>query len=239
MNPINLAAGTIGLAGGLGAMAIFHPRVNLFGPVVWHGPRVHRRVALTFDDGPHPEFTRRISEILEKYDCRATFFCIGSLAEKHAPLVRQLFESGHEIQNHTHQHNTAGHLFSANRLTDDLCRCQEVLTGITGTRPVYYRPAAGVKSPPVHWAANRTQLCIVSWSLAARDGVWPLSRGKALEIANRARSGDIIALHDGTLSGNRRLREGTLENLPILLGQLRQREFRTMTLTQLLQVATA
>src|SRR5690349_15180357 len=96
-----VAIGLGGVALGAGATAIlfgtFHPRSTLFGPTIWQGDRRRNAVALTFDDGPHPQFSGRISEILASRQSRASFFCVGRFVERHPGLTRELVAAGHEL----------------------------------------------------------------------------------------------------------------------------------------------
>jgi peptidoglycan/xylan/chitin deacetylase (PgdA/CDA1 family) len=235
----------IELALGLGAagvttlsLGVFHPHVTLFGPTLWHGPRTRPMVALTFDDGPHSEFTPRIARLLDQHGARATFFCVGSQVERNIDLVRALVAAGHEIGNHSYSHSTFGDLFVAARLAADLARNQELLSSCAPP-PRFYRPVVGVRNPKVHAAARSVGLSIVTWSDSARDGAWRLTLEKARRLGTRARPGDILALHDGTLPNRIALRESTVRALPVLLGLLEARGLACVTLSTLLAASDA
>jgi peptidoglycan-N-acetylglucosamine deacetylase len=218
------------------ALVTFHPRARLFGPTVWRGPATRAAVALTFDDGPHPQHTSRIARILDAHQAQATFFCIGKRIEQHRATAKALHEAGHELQNHTYSHGIGRDLFSASHLQIDLERCQEVLGALTGRTSRYYRPAIGIRNPPVHAAARALGLTVVTWTFAARDGVFPFTPRRALSLANRAAAGSILALHDGDFHASSSLREQTVRNLPLLLTRLRERGLAFQTLTELLGV---
>jgi peptidoglycan/xylan/chitin deacetylase (PgdA/CDA1 family) len=232
------AAEGVALATGLvaagGALAVFHPRARLFGPTVWRGPTTRSAVALTFDDGPHPEYTSRIARILDAYQAKGTFFCIGKRVEQHRATAKALHEAGHELENHTYSHGTGRDLFSASLLQIDLERCQEVLGALTGKTPRYYRPAIGIRNPPVHTAARALGLTVVTWTSAARDGLFPFTPRRLTSLAKRAAPGSILALHDGDFHASSSLREQTVRNLPLLLTRLRERGLAFQTLTELL-----
>ena len=227
----------VGAVAGAGLTALgfgtFHPRVALFGPQHSHGPRGPQRVALSFDDGPHPDFTPRIAEALAKAGAHATFFCIGQFAEKHPEVARALVAKGHELGNHTYSHNTLGHMFSSLALTDDLRRCQSMLTTL-GAAPRWYRPAVGIRNPSVHAAARALGLQVVTWSGAARDGAWALDEARARRLAKRARAGDILVLHDGLRGTSSKVRESTVRWLPTLLEALTARGLQPVTVSQLM-----
>jgi peptidoglycan/xylan/chitin deacetylase (PgdA/CDA1 family) len=227
-----LATGTLVTGAAVG---VFHPRATLFGPVIWRGPAGRASVALTFDDGPDPESTARIAEVLDEYRVPATFFCIGRKLDLHPSLATSLHRSGHQLANHTYAHNLGRDLFSARHLAKDLRRCQDVLGSLTGGASPYYRPAVGIRNPPVHAAARAVGLTVVTWTHAARDGVLAFTPRRALALAARASAGSILALHDGQLHGSPSLRGHTVRNLPHLLKGLADRGFAFQTLTELLR----
>ncbi len=210
---------------GVVSLGVFHPRVPLFGPVVWHGRRDQRRVALSFDDGPHPQFTPQIAESLAKFEAKATFFCVGRFLEEHAETARELLAAGHELANHTYTHGVGADLFVQSRLQQDLERCKGSLEKL-GAPSTLYRPAVGIRNPVVHRAARALGLTVVTWADAARDGAFPFTERRARELAARASGGDILALHDGALHGGQVFkRESTVRHLPVLLAALRDRGF--------------
>lgn len=224
-----------GISGG--AWALFHPRATVFGPVVWCGAPERPTAALTFDDGPHPEYTERIAEILERHRVRATFFCIGRHLERQTRLGSALHRAGHELENHTFTHGVGRDLFQLPRLRADLARCQAVVASVTGSNPAYYRPAVGIRNPVVHRAARATGLTVVTWTHAARDGLLPLGTGRARRLARRASPGSILALHDGCFQERSGVREKTVRNLPELLRGLRDKGLTLVTLRELLNPA--
>jgi peptidoglycan/xylan/chitin deacetylase (PgdA/CDA1 family) len=231
---IEALAGAVAGAGltalGLG---VFHPKVALFGPEHSHGPRDVRQVALSFDDGPHPDFTPRIAELLAAAEAKATFFCIGAFAEKHSEVARALISAGHELGNHTFSHDTFRHLFSAPALTEDLYRCQRLLTSF-GAAPRWYRPAVGIRNPPVHAAARALGLQIVTWSHAARDGAIAFDEARARRLAARSQPGDVLVLHDGVRGAQSELRKATVRWLPALLEGLKERGLQPVTVSQVM-----
>jgi peptidoglycan/xylan/chitin deacetylase (PgdA/CDA1 family) len=230
-----LAIGGAAAASGVLSLGIFHPRFPLFGPVVWHGRRDQQRVAISFDDGPHPEFTARVAEQLASVGAKATFFCVGKHLEANADVAKRLLAQGHELANHTYTHDTKRDLFFKARLQADLERCQKALAAIVPNPPALYRPAVGIKNPPVHAAARALGLTVVTWSDAARDGAWEFNEASALKLAARAKGGDILALHDGVLGEHQRpRREATLRHLPVLLKALKDRGLELTTVSAVL-----
>src|SRR5690242_17870155 len=78
--------------------------------VAWTGPSGSNQLALTFDDGPHPQYTPKILEALGEAGVRATFFVLGSQVERHPEIVAKMIEGGHEIGNHTYSHANLGNI---------------------------------------------------------------------------------------------------------------------------------
>jgi peptidoglycan-N-acetylglucosamine deacetylase len=225
------------IAGAVATLAygVAYPRARLFGPTLFRGADGAQEVALTFDDGPHPDFTPRVLSILERHQVTATFFCVGREVEKHADLSREIVQRGHAVENHTYSHSTGVDLWVASRLEVDLRRAQDAIEKACGRRPEFYRPAVGMQSPVVHQAARRVGVRVVTWSVAARDGAWAFTHAKARKLASGVRGGDVIAFHDGTLSGRARLRETTLEALPVFLEAAKARGLRFATVAQVMR----
>ena len=228
-----LAIGGAAALSGLMSLGIFHPRFPLFGPVLWHGRRDRPRVALSFDDGPHPEFTPAVAEALRATGAKATFFTVGRELEKHEAIARALLEQGHELGNHTHTHGTGRDLFSVPRLQADIARCGEVLSKLKPT--LLYRPAVGIRNPVVHAAARALGLTVVTWADAARDGAFVFTEKTARALARRAKPGHILALHDGVIGAHQaERRRATVRHLPVLLSVLKERGLEVTTVSAVL-----
>ena len=123
-----------------------------------------RELCLTFDDGPDPRSTPRVLDLLDQRGDRATFFCIGRRVARHPDLAREIVRRGHRIENHTyhHHHTFAFRLWSG--LMDEVRRAQEVIEGVTGRRPLYFRPPAGMRNPILEAVLARQNLLLVNWT---------------------------------------------------------------------------
>ena len=231
---IELLAGGAAAASGLLSLGIFHPRFALFGPVVWHGRRDQRRVALSFDDGPHPDFTPRVAEALKAAQAKATFFCVGQEPRSAPGVARALLGAGHELANHTFTHDTKRDLFSAARAAgrsralpdaagDVHAAAADVPPGGRHQEPPRARSRARAGPHRRHLVRRGPRRCVGVHEPAAR------------KLAARAQGGDILALHDGIIGDHQRpRREATLRHLPVLLAALRDRGFELSTVSSVL-----
>src|SRR5262245_20008593 len=136
------------------------------------------RLALTFDDGPHPIHTRAVLDLLDARGHRATFFVIGTRAACHPELLAEIVRRGHGLGNHSYAHSWATAAFPVERLVADLRRARATLR-VAGCDSRWFRPPVGIVSPRVNAAAHRARLHIVGWTASARDGV-PTRPARAL-----------------------------------------------------------
>jgi peptidoglycan/xylan/chitin deacetylase (PgdA/CDA1 family) len=175
---------------------LLRPRSSLFGPNFWRGRR-QPRVALTFDDGPHPDDTPAILDILKTSDTRATFFFVGSRARRHPDLVLRAAREGHEIGAHSDTHPWWFSLAGPARLRREVRDAVETLERITQKRPRYFRPPMGHKNFFLAEEMTACGLRMTTWSARPYDtmGGSPTRIRKA--VAARARPGGIVLLHEG------------------------------------------
>lgn len=139
-------------------------------------------VLLTFDDGPHPEITLRVLDLLDRYGARALFFIPGFRADNAPELIREIIKRGHTIGNHSFSHDIARCSFAENKA--DMERCQEKLHALSGVAPKYFRPPQGTVNLRILLAAKYLNLRIMRWSIDT--GEYSDMRGAAPdEIAGR------------------------------------------------------
>ena len=155
-----------------------------------------RAVALTFDDGPDAKSTPLFLDRLDKYGWKATFFMLGSMAEKDPALAREVLSRGHEIALHGYRHKNL--LWRSPRATnEDIRRSFETISEIVGMRPRYYRPPYGVFNAQALLTANDLDLTPILWTAWGRD--W---RAKATpqtvisDLVPGIRPGSTLLLHD-------------------------------------------
>jgi peptidoglycan/xylan/chitin deacetylase (PgdA/CDA1 family) len=219
--PLWLSLGALAAYAGLIVWGVLHPSVEMFADVMWHGPDGARGVALTFDDGPHPRFTRQVLDALEAAGARATFFVIGEKGERHPELIRELVARGHLVGVHGTRHDRLLSLRSLARVRADITRAVEFLAATTGERPRLYRPAVGQTNPRIARVARELGLTIVGWSVRGRDGVRADAGRVVRRVVPRLRDGAIVLLHDAAERDNHE--PAVSAALPQILAAMRER----------------
>ncbi|MBI3370091.1 MAG: polysaccharide deacetylase family protein, partial [Burkholderiales bacterium] len=187
-------------------------------------------IALTIDDGPDPQVTPQVLDLLARERVQATFFCIAERAAAQPALTRRIVAAGHSVQNHSHGHRHHFALLGPRAMRDELARAQAVLADLTGIAPHCFRAPAGLRNPFLDWVLHRLNLQLVSWT---RRGFDTRSADPTRVLGRLTRdlaAGDILLLHDGharrTASGQPVL----LDVLPPLLARWRAAGLRFETL---------
>ena len=157
------------------------------------------QIALTFDDGPHPDITPKVLDLLKKYNAQATFFCIGKNVEAHADLFLNILEEGHLVGNHTYSHSNAFGFFSTKKVISELESTNDIVEKLSGKKMALYRPAFGVTNPNINKAVQKTNMLPIGWSIRSLDTTH-LPKERVLgRITKKISKGDIVLLHDTNL----------------------------------------
>ncbi|MGH2498364.1 MAG: polysaccharide deacetylase family protein [Ktedonobacteraceae bacterium] len=202
--------------------------VKPLGHAVFYGNTKLPEIALTFDDGPNPVYTRQILSVLNEYNVKATFFDVGYLVKDYPDIVRQEFLQGNTIGNHSWSHPDLTR-FSVAGIISQLVSTSDAIQSVTGTRPVLFRPPYGSFNATVIAQATQLNLTAILWNDESRDWATPGVNVIVSRILNLAHNGSIILLHDG---GG--FRAQTVAALPIIIATLHQRGFTFVTIPQLL-----
>ena len=189
------------------------------------------RLALTFDDGPHPKYTKEILEILEEYGVSATFFVVGENAAAYPDLVRAQVRAGHEIGNHTYSHKRPAKQ-TQEEILSDVGACSKVLKEITHTPVRLFRPPEGVCNDGVKCACGEDGLSIVLWSIDTRDWAHTSPGEICQNVKENVRDGSIILMHD-FIGKNSPTPEALRQMIPMLL----ELGYELVTVSQLLEGA--
>jgi len=209
------------------------PRSRLLGSNWTSLPRdaaMRGAVAVTIDDGPDPELTPRVLDLLDEHAAKATFFCIGERVSRYPALVREAVRRGHAIENHSQRHLNYFSVLGPRAMAREVDGAQEQISAVTGQPPRFFRAPAGLRNPFLDPVLARRDLQLASWT---RRGFDTLNRqaGAVLRSLTRGiRAGDILLLHDGhagrTPSGSPLI----LEVLPRLLQGLESAGLTAVTL---------
>ena len=160
------------------------------------GPHSATGLALTFDDGPHPEYTPRVLDELQKHDIRATFFVVGKAAEAYPELTQRIVREGHTIGCHTYSHSEPS-LTSSSQLLQEVRRSLALLEDLTSQRPTLFRPPKGKLTLAKTLGLWKLQQTIVLWNQDPRDYCADPQVGIQPWVDTyRPAAGDIILLHD-------------------------------------------
>jgi peptidoglycan-N-acetylglucosamine deacetylase len=189
--------------------------------------------ALTIDDGPDPEVTPRVLDLLDTHGVKATFFCIASRAREHPQLIARIVAAGHSVQNHSDVHAHSFSLWGPARIEQELTRAQSTLARFGGREPRFFRAPAGLHNPLLAPVLHRMNLHLVSWT---RRGYDTRVREPARVLARllpALERGAILLVHDGHAARDVDSGEPVvLHVLPRLLEAAHNKGLRGVTLPQ-------
>ncbi|MFA6179542.1 MAG: polysaccharide deacetylase family protein [Candidatus Methylopumilus sp.] len=211
------------------------PRSNWLGPNWTRLPAAatHRNeIALTIDDGPDPAVTPQVLDILDRFQAKATFFCIGNKAQRHAELCREIVRRGHAVENHSQRHWHNFSLLGLDGYTREIQAAQEALTAITGVRPQFFRAPAGLRNPFLDPVLKRLGLRLASWSVRGFDTKVKDADKVRNKLLAGLQPGAILLLHDGNAARTSANIPVILAVLPVLLQAAQAAKLRPVTLQQ-------
>lgn len=186
------------------------------GPANAHGAP-ERRIALTIDDGPDPDVTPRVLDLLDQYGARATFFCIGDLARRHPQWIEAIVARGHAVENHSQRHRHTFSLSGPGALRREIEAAQQTLTEISGTRPLFFRAPAGLRNPFLEPVLCRLGLRLASWTRRGFDTRERDARKVTRRLLHGLAPRDILLVHDGHAARGAQGRPVVLDVLPEVL----------------------
>jgi peptidoglycan/xylan/chitin deacetylase (PgdA/CDA1 family) len=180
--------------------------------------------ALTFDDGPHPEYTERLLAILKDENVQATFFVVGKQVERHPELAQRIFQEGHELANHTFNHPDLRRL-SPQAVQEELEKTEAVVASITEQHMRFFRPPGGQYNREVQETAADLGYAMALWTVLPQDHARPESQVILDRVLKGISNNGVILLHSGV--------ENTLAALPEMIRDLKAQGYQFVTLSQM------
>lgn len=209
------------------SFASFNIQWNFFLKSIFKGTTEKNQIALTFDDGPHPEFTPKVLELLEKHNAKGTFFCIGKNIQKHPEVLQEIAQKGHSIGNHSFSHSPLIDFNDKRKWLQEIYKTDEEIYKTIGKKSEFFRPPFGVTTPHLAKAIRKTQHQVIGWNVRSFDTVSHQTPEKIIKrILSKTNPGSIILLHDHL--------PGIIPILEQLLPELQKRNFNFVTVDELI-----
>jgi peptidoglycan-N-acetylglucosamine deacetylase len=191
-------------------------------------PAAEGQVAITFDDGPHPDGTPKILEVLAEFDVKATFFLVGEQVVKRPALARQIVAQGHTVGLHGYIHRPHP-TRKAHAMLEDYERGAYAIADATGVEPRLHRPPYGIYSPATLRMARERGMQPLLWSKWGKD--WrKMATPEQItrRVVDGLQAGDVVLLHDADYYSAKRSHRRTAAALPAILKTLRSAELGTV-----------
>jgi len=217
------------------AWATFTPNARLFGKVIGIGATERPMIALTFDDGPSPEWTPGVLDALRDAGARATFFALGRQVRAHPEIAQRIVAEGHELASHGDDHSLL--VFAGPRAIVNQFRAAEraLADAVDGRASKLFRAPHGFRNPFVSAIAGQQGYRMVGWHGAVFDTARPGVDAIVARCRNVLRPGAILLLHDGDGSGQGGDRTQTVQAVPHIVASARERGLEPVTVSQLAQ----
>lgn len=212
---------------GIVSWASFDMRLQFFVPAIFKGNLAGNKIALTFDDGPTP-FTLEIIDLLDKYQYKATFFCIGKQIQQYPDIAKKIIEKGHILANHTFTHSPKMGFLSANAVIDEIEKNQKLINQTLQITPQWFRPPFGVTNPAIAKAICQSNLSCIGWSIRSLDTVSKTPNEVYNRVIRKLKPNGIVLMHDTS--------KKTVLALEQLLREVEQQQFTVVPLNVLIDL---
>ncbi|WP_300565719.1 polysaccharide deacetylase family protein [Flavobacterium sp.] len=157
-----------------------------------------KKIAISFDDGPHP-MTEKVLDLLQKYNVKATFFCIGTQIEEHPTIFKRILQEGHVVGNHSYSHSNTFGFFSTQKVIEEINLTNQIIQSFSGKKALFFRPPFGVTNPRISRAVAQTKHHVIGWNIRSLDTVIESENQIFERVKKRVVPGGIILLHDTSL----------------------------------------
>ncbi|MFN8953351.1 MAG: polysaccharide deacetylase family protein [Aphanizomenon sp.] len=192
-------------------------------------PPEKKVIALTFDDGPWPNTTAKVLDILKKNRIKSTFFVVGQNVKNYPDLTKQIVADGHIIANHTWHHWY--HQMNAQAAAYEVANTTDIIYQTTGVRTSLFRPPGGIMNNGVAAYAKNNKYAVIMWSADSMDYSRPAVPRLMNNIFREAKPGGIVLMHDG--GGDR---SHTVKALPEIINRFRKQGYEFVTVPELLEM---
>lgn len=199
---------------------------------LWGGDRNSSAIALTFDDGPHPQYTPQVLAVLDRYNIKASFFCLGTCVNRSPAIAKAICDRGHWIGLHGYDHRSFPTL-SSNELKESLEKTQAAIHSACNLLPEKVRdvrPPNGLFTPKTLDLFQQWNYRPVMWSVVPEDWVRPGVDTVVQRVLQQAQNGSLIVLHDGVCGG-----QDVAATIQVLIPQLLQQGYQFVTVDRLWQ----
>lgn len=194
------------------------------------GSSINNEIALTFDDGPGLN-TKEILRILDKKDVKATFFLLGTSVVKRPKLVKEIYNKGHELANHTYNHINFVRYTKEDKkekIKNEILQCQDLIKSITGYRTKLVRFPYGYSKDDALDLARDLNYKIINWTFGMDWEKEVVYEEMLAQYLDNAQPGTIFLMHD--LSNNPKI----IKILPILIDSLKEKKYKFVTVSELI-----
>lgn len=202
---------------------------NQLGAIWWSGRNTKKQIAITFDDGPDPRYTKEILDILSHYHVKATFFEVGSIAERFPEITKAIVARGNALGNHTYSHPTIS--IPILEKEKQINKTNAALEKITGQKITLFRSPYGYFDTTYFTLSRKLGMNQIMWSVVPEDYNKPGSIVITSRVLQQAENGAIILLHDG--GGDR---TQTVQALGPIIEGLQQKGYQLVTVPELLEL---
>ena len=189
----------------------------------------HNKIAITFDDGPHPRKTKEIVDILQKYNVKSTFFVVGMNVKNYPESIDLIVSGGHEIGNHTFSHSVLKSK-SVKEIKREILETERILGEYSVPKVELLRPPCGLYDDNLLRVAGDMDYKIVLWTVDTEDWAHKSSKEIVSNVLENIHGGDIILFHDYTSGVN-----NTVEALDVIIPKLMEMGYELVTVSELLQ----
>lgn len=202
-----------------------------------------RSVALTFDDGPSPNHTEDILNILKRHNVRATFFVVGSRAKKHCRILKRIVQEGHELGNHTQNHYFLWD-YARNTQTQEIKKTQEIIQQCVDEKPKWFRAPYGAQNQTTLEITRELGLNTALWTIDTNDWQKKSTPRSITQVALKTKGQDVVLMHDGTEPNKERVndpqvkaivasdRKSTVQALNQIITTMQNRGLNLVTLSE-------